>query len=315
VYFLAWLFGKVRTNDDWKRRFRSVFLPLAAVLGATAAFILYYDWRLTGNPLLLPHLMADRAHTTPYFAWEKGKPPKKYRNPQFDHFYNKWDTELQLKESFANHTLDKATRYSFGYLWSGVLLILPALVFVPRRRKTRFLLVTLLFAEAITVLFLFSFSHYIAAQTCIIFALLVQGIRHLRTLRGRARPWGVLASRAAVLLLPILVARDARNRICDPMRWPCMGEPRRAAVIDRLEHTPGKHLVLVRYGPKHDSHREWVFNGADIDGSKVLFAREMDPAQNALLLDYFRDRQIWIVDPDAAPGQPTPPVLPLRTPT
>ncbi|HEY6147076.1 MAG TPA: hypothetical protein VIZ69_05235, partial [Thermoanaerobaculia bacterium] len=67
-------------------------------------------------------------------------------------------------------------------------------------------------------------------------------------------------------------------------------------------------------GPKHDPHREWVFNGADIDGSKVLFARELDPVQNALLLDYFRDRQVWEVDPDAGPGQPTPPVSAVRPP-
>lgn len=314
VYFLAWLFGKVRTQDDAKRRFRTVFLPLAAVLAATGAFILYYDWRLTGNPLLLPHLMADRAHTTPYFVWEKRKPPKKYRNAQFDHFYNKWDTELQLKESFAGHTVDKATRYSFAFLWSGALLILPALVFLPRRRKTRFLLVTFLVTETVTILFLFSFSHYVAAETCVIFALLVQGIRHLRTVRGRARPWGVLLSRASIVLLVLLVARDVRNRLCDPMVWPCQGEPRRAALLERLEHTPGRHLVLVHYGAKHDSHREWVFNGADIDGSKVLFARELDPAQNARLLEYFRDRQVWEVDPDASPGKPTPPLSPVRAP-
>jgi hypothetical protein len=163
-------------------------------------------------------------------------------------------------------------------------------------------------------LFLFSFSHYIAAQTCIIFALLVEGIRHLRTLRGRARPWGVLVSRAAVLLLFLLVGRDVRNRICDPLVWPCQGEPRRAAVVDRLEHKPGKHLVLVQYGPKHDVHHEWVFNGADIDGSKVLFARVLDAGQNARLLEYFRDRQVWMVYPDTSPREPTPPVVPVRPP-
>ena len=160
--------------------------------------------------------------------------------------------------------------------------------------------------------FVFSFNHYIAAQTCIVFGLLVQGVRHLRALRGRARPWGLFLSRVAVLLLVGVVANEARHGMCDPMLSPCPGEPRRAALLDRLERTPGKHLVLVEYGSKHDVHREWVFNGADIDGSKVLFARRMDPAQNDRLLNYFSDRHVWKVDPDANPNGVTPSISLVR---
>src|SRR5256885_9176760 len=34
------------------------------------------------------------------------------------------------------------------------------------------------------------------------------------------------------------------------------------------------------------------------DTAKVLWARELDPVQNARLFAYFRDRQIWLVEPD-----------------
>jgi hypothetical protein len=44
---------------------------------------------------------------------------------------------------------------------------------------------------------------------------------------------------------------------------------------------------------------EWVYNGAEIDNAKVLWARELDPQQNAKLLAYFKDRQIWLVTPDS----------------
>lgn len=65
-----------------------------------------------------------------------------------------------------------------------------------------------------------------------------------------------------------------------------------------MNHTPGKHLVLVRYGRVHYVHSEWVYNAADIDGSKVIWAREMDPEQNQKLLAYFHDRKVWLVQPE-----------------
>ena len=39
-------------------------------------------------------------------------------------------------------------------------------------------------------------------------------------------------------------------------------------------------------------------NGAEIDGAKVLWARELDEEQNAKLFEYFKDRQVWLVEPD-----------------
>jgi len=45
----------------------------------------------------------------------------------------------------------------------------------------------------------------------------------------------------------------------------------------------------------HSFHDEWVYNGADIDGSKVVWARDLGPEQNAKLMTYFQDRNVWIV--------------------
>ena len=44
---------------------------------------------------------------------------------------------------------------------------------------------------------------------------------------------------------------------------------------------------------------EWVYNGAEIDNAKVLWARELDAEQNAKLLACFKDRTIWVVTPDS----------------
>ena len=77
-------------------------------------------------------------------------------------------------------------------------------------------------------------------------------------------------------------------------------------VLNQLEHTEGQHLVIVRYRPEHDYITdEWVFNGADIDGSKVVWARDMGP-KNAELLQYFSKRKAWLIEPDTQPSRLSP---------
>lgn len=83
----------------------------------------------------------------------------------------------------------------------------------------------------------------------------------------------------------------------------------RARVAAELESHPGRQIAIVRYAPDH-RNPEWVYNGADIDDSKLVWAREMDPASNRELLTYFKGRTAWLVEPDRNP----PNVSPYPTP-
>jgi hypothetical protein len=65
-----------------------------------------------------------------------------------------------------------------------------------------------------------------------------------------------------------------------------------------LEAEAGNHLVIVRYGPEHNFEQEWVFNDADIDGARIVWARDLGDDQNQNLLHYFSDRQVWLLEVD-----------------
>jgi len=81
----------------------------------------------------------------------------------------------------------------------------------------------------------------------------------------------------------------------------------RAAMLAELQQLPGRQLAIVHYGPNHDtSFHEWVYNEADIDRARVVWARDMGPAQNKELIDYFHDRRAWLVEADETPPRLSP---------
>src|SRR5438067_219229 len=301
AWFLRWLAGKTKWTANKRTRLTRVLTPLAVILVLTLVFMGYYNWRLTGNALLFPHVLNSRTYRTMgLFLWDHPKPPMHYHNQQFEDFYNGWE-----REDYQNTWLDvwrvsaeKLTRGGGTYFWCGALLLLPGLPFAVRDRKMRLPVLLLLLGAAGFFVLIWSMPHYAAPTTCVIFLLLVQAIRHLRTIRLSGRPLGVALSCAAVCLLAVEVGFQVANHSCDLLDWTCQGDPSRAVIQEKLSHTPGKHLILVRYEDNHNIHDEWVYNGAEIDSAKVLWARELDVQQNAKLLAYFKDRRVWLVEPD-----------------
>jgi hypothetical protein len=319
AWFLWWLAGKTKSPVPTPTRIVRILAPLAVVLTLTGSFIAYYNWRLTGNALLFPHVLNSRTYrTTGLFLWEQPKPPLTYHNQQFENFYTDWEHE-DYDNTWAGArrvSIEKMIRGGSTYFWWGSLLLAPGLPFVFFDRKMRLPLLIFLLGAAAFLSLIWSFPHYASPTTCVICLLLVQAIRHLRSIRPGGRPLGPALSWAIVILLAADAGLSVRRHICDPLEWTCQGAPSRAVIQNDLSKTPGKHLVVVSYEPDHNLHDEWVYNGAEIDTARVLWARDIDPLQNAKLFAYFKDRHIWFIKPDIdnselipyqPPQNPTPP--------
>src|SRR5262249_45294037 len=157
--------------------------------------------------------------------------------------------------------------------------------------------------------------HYLAPIAGLLFAFVVQGIRHLRVWQRRQGA-GLLLARAVPAICAIMIAVRLTAEplgMLMPPAWPMTwyhtpeGNVARARVLKRLSAMEGKQPAIVRYQQDHNAvMNEWVYNRADIDAAKVVWAREMAPAENRELLDYFRDRRVWLVEADAVPPKVTP---------
>jgi hypothetical protein len=145
--------------------------------------------------------------------------------------------------------------------------------------------------------------HYFAPATALVYLLILRGMSHLRRLQWQGRLVGIALVRAIpivclAMVILRLIAISAHANFEPP--WP-PGNWSRMRVLQNLESLPGRQLVMVRYAADHDGHNEWVYNLADIDKAKVLWAREMGPDNDRELLEYFKDRTVWLLCPDNFP--------------
>lgn len=302
LFVLArWLYQKAIPSSGVQNRWRTVSLPIAAILLLTATFMGFYNWRLSGNPLLFPNALNVRTyHTAPMFLFQSSKPEIHYNNQQFEDFYNRWEREEYDHSWQSVECLSwlKSVRFFSAFAWWGMLLALPASFFVIRDRRMRLAWVTLGFVAVATYLIVWSNAHYAAPVTCLSILLYLQSLRYLRLMRSKHWRWGTILARTSVLLLLVDTAGAVMRKDCDTFYWTCQGDVSRLTIQHKLEALPGKHLVMVRYTEDHNIHDDWVYNGAEIDSAKVVWAREIDPGQDAKLLKYFGDRKVWLVTPD-----------------
>jgi len=283
-------------------------IALVGILGA--AWLGYYNFRVTGNAFRLPY--------QEYFAQYESVPPFNVlplaSGRSFRHFDLEW-----LDRGYALDLYHKSR--SFALLVSRpsdwfaalkdmlgeTLLVGPLIALAPllwRQRRTRYAAALAGIMLAGSLIEVAWFPHYGAPFTAVVLLLGVEAFRALQMWRARGRrlgrflvralpfaAWTIMIGNDAVLItqhqtpdqvLPINSHRDDLARIL-------------------LQQHPGKHVILVHYTGVQSPHEEWIYNPAGIDDSPVIWAQDMGDTENERLAASYRGRSFWLLLPDRQP--------------
>ena len=270
-----------------------ITVPFAVVFIAAGGGMAYYNWRVTGSPLTLPYSVSFRTYLyRRMFIWQKDRPHPFYRHPIMQETYAVLDRE---EASRLQHVEVKLVQPLVMYF--GVLSLLCPLTFLAWwSRRTRPLVVFSAVTLAALALEYWSHPHYSAPAAAAMYGVMIQTIRRVN---AWAR-WGAVASRLliATAILGSLVQFAVRNWNVPEITSFSL---ERARIQHQLETTAVRNLVIVRYARGHDTTHEWVYNRADIDRSPVVWARDVSLPDRMELIRYFKDRKVWILEPDHFP--------------
>ncbi len=284
-------------------------VPAAAVLIPVAAFMLYFNARATGNPWELPYQLHERQYVVANnFVWSSDSPEPVYHHAVMRTFWSKLNVD-QVKDMRANLLSMYLVKLSsmYGFFFCFYPLFIPALIWpyplqTPQERLGLLLLAGGLLALIPVVGFQY---HYAAAILPLVYLRFLQSVHRLRSWRPGSKPIGLALAVLLLALIPIQFGRDVWKLFADGEYAPPMAQPYHD-VVRQLDALPGRQLVLVRYAPNHDVYQEWVYNRADIDSARIVWAREMSPSEDAPLIQYFHGRSVWLLEPDQSPPKLTP---------
>jgi hypothetical protein len=269
---------------DRKRFASRAVLPIASIFVPACVWLGYYNLRLTGHVL-----------ETPYAVWSSTyqSDGAELRHLEFERYHGSGDLTVAQK-----------LRRLWAFYWMPAFwLLLPTLPCLLRWRSSRLALGLFLAVSLASVAVSRGWPHYTAPVSCLYFLVLAKGLGRLAHVKiaGLRLRWLVV-----VLLLVQLYTMIDLFRQQAPAVWFSDWQYARTGIERELEAAAGDDLIVVRYAPQHDVHREWVYNRADIDKSPVVWAREMGPEEDARLFAYFRDRRWWLLYADAIPPRLVP---------
>lgn len=285
--------------------FSLIVLPLSALLLLNLLWIGAYNKAVTGNPWKLPHqLYLETYMTAPYFLFQPPNPRPEYRHQEMARLHTRWEQQFYERQISLRGWFEEK-RLAMEDLWGfylGVGLTLPLLLLPLSRRDPWILL-----AAAFCLLYLAAafatmgrMPHYSAPLAPLVFLLAAHGVR-----AAYDSPRWHLVGHHLRRVLPLVCLAILFYGLVNPNRPRSSPFPswhlHRARILKELEVQGGHHLIIVRYrrnSPPHYPHEEWVYNEADIDSATVVWAREMARWKNLQLLRYFKNRTVWLLEPD-----------------
>jgi hypothetical protein len=300
--------GYLLLEADTRMVLRRAVLPMALLLIPVVAWMAYYNHQVTGHALDLPYVAHDRQYAllAPVLWQTQARPAPVYSNTFLRDFWRAdGDAKLQAHEGilqthawdflmvagfFVGLPLAACTLVVARPLWRDPIarraLALGALGYVGPALDTRV------------------WPHYAAAETVVAYILAACTLRALRNawpgVDGAYLMWGALVIFTVPTGLGLLT--PANRCVVGSTEFL---NAEHATIEEQLARQPGQQLVLVHYGPtalaavkSHRVYQELVYNHADIDGSKVIWARSLGAEKDAELIRHYPNRDVWVVEED-----------------
>jgi len=293
--------SRLRREQKRAEMFRLV-QAAAAPACAGILFLMAVNHAATGSPWV----MAYQEHARRYqirrtFYWQQDRPAPAYRHDSIRAVYEGLlRREMTAREKRAE--MGRMFRDHYGSLKFNAAGLAAALA-CGAGAGLGWVVGMAMAGLAAAWMIVWTQPHYYAAFAAFLAVAVTGGAAQAagREWLGRRRPRLVVLL-FACLLAPRFVLLLGREQDVSPFSL------RRAAIVRQLESGPGRHLILVQYRPGHPWREEWVYNGADPEGAKVIWARWHEPARLREFLEHYRDRSVWLLQADL-PGSP---LLPLE---
>jgi hypothetical protein len=304
VVLLLWLLGVGRKEPI---HFAS-FAPAVALLVLVAAGMGYYNWRSTGNPLFMPYAANHQQyHITKPFLWQKPNPIPHYHHQVMRTMYVYHELPDLLNRRYADG-LWNLLKLKFGVFYDFFIWPLFALTFVSgwaMFKSRRMWIMPLTLVVLWGGLFIEQWPpnpHYGAPFVCVVTAIVLYGLRLLRLWKPRGLPVGYTVGTAVMVTFAVGTAVPLVCTILNPygigVYWRMPPTLDRSRLQAQLEQKEGQHLIIVHNNRSALGIFDWVYNQPDIDNSKVIWARDMGPAANQELINFYPHRHAWYVDQD-----------------
>ncbi len=300
--FVPWLIRDRRTSQS--QRLRTVIMPVVVVGVVGLAAMGYYFHAVTGSWRQMPYAAYQQERdASPKLIFQHPATVGPQSDKTIRRFNALEDTTYRNARTVSGRI--NYFRFVAGDFFAlviplGVVLPLLLLPLAARSPRTRFAVATVIGTVVVMGLSTWFLPHYaapIVALILVAYGECLMWLSRLRVGHRRVGHWFVAATIALWFTIGVgnitfFYLSRMRGSTNGPLAWAAQ----RRLIADTLSRGGRRNLIVVRYGGTHTPNSEWVYNGADIDGSPVVWARDMGDPGNEGLLSYFNDRAQWIVE-------------------
>ncbi|AHF94729.1 hypothetical protein OPIT5_24150 [Opitutaceae bacterium TAV5] len=276
-------------------------LRMLACLGAGAlplasAFVFQgaVNHAVTGSAWRLPYVEYNAQYdANPYFLFQKTGLFPEFRHPRMEKFDVFYRGEERLNNPVYRDVQKRLTRIGSFYPGTLGIVIIATGVFLTRSFWLKWAIisggVSLL---GVILIFPFTLHYYAPLVAPLLIGLFTGATAIMATPLYQRRQRLCLGVLSVVLLFDIGTRADSfvPNEEIKSFR------ANKTMLEERLAQEPGKHLVVVRYTDEAPvRHTEYVYNSANIDAQRVIWARWMENGSNVPLFRYYKDRTFWLL--------------------